>query len=406
MTYEATLDYLFSQLPIYQRVGKAAYKADLSNTIALCEILKNPERGLKVVHVAGTNGKGSVSHIVASVLQEAGFKTGLYTSPHLKDFRERIRINGEMIPKDYVVDFVARYRTQFEPINASFFEMTVGLAFRYFADEEVDIAVIEVGLGGRLDSTNVVSPEVSVITNIGLDHTQLLGDTLALIATEKAGIIKEGIPVVIGESLPATKPVFEKIAAENHTSIHWAENAPPFPFPTDLTGNYQQINLRTASATFDELRLKGWPISDEHMRGGVLQVVHSTGLTGRWQKISSDPLTICDVGHNQDGLILVLDQIAATPHEKLHFVIGMVNDKNISEVLSMLPKDAEYYFTEAKIPRALPVAELHAQASQLGLNGLVIKEVKHAIETAQSRATAKDLVFVGGSVFVVAEALS
>ncbi len=401
--YQQTLDYLFSQLPIYQRVGKAAYKADLNNTIALCQLLGHPENGFRSIHVAGTNGKGSTSHILASILMEAEYKVGLYTSPHLADFRERIRINGQMIPESFVVDFVANHRKDFEPIQPSFFELTVGMAFQYFTAQKVDIAVIETGLGGRLDSTNVITPEVSVITNIGLDHTHLLGDTIEQIATEKAGIIKDGVPVVIGHANAIAHEVFVATAAQRSAPIHFAAKQPPFSYPTDLLGNYQLENLKTARTTIGLLQQLGWNIDEQHIQQGARHVVENTGLLGRWQVLQQHPLTIADIGHNEDGIKQVLQQIKATPHQHLHFVLGMVNDKACDQVLAMLPKTATYYFCEAKIPRALPLAELHSNARAHGLQGHPYASVQQALESAQNNANESDLVFVGGSTFVVAE---
>ena len=405
MDYRQTLDYLYRQLPIFQRVGKAAYKADLSNTLALCAALGNPEDALKgkAVHIAGTNGKGSTSHIVASILQEAGLKVGLYTSPHLRDFRERIKLNGEMIPEQYVVDFVAKYKNSFEPVHPSFFELTVGMAFQYFKEEEVDIAVIEVGLGGRLDSTNVITPAVSVITNISLDHTNLLGNTVEEIAMEKAGIIKAHIPVVIGYASSITRPLFSRVADERITSIQFTQDLTLPKLQTDLGGSYQQANVRTAQAAINVLLERGWDISEEHIIAGAGNVVRNTGFAGRWQTLSQNPLTITDIGHNEDGIRQVLHQIEQTPHTNLHMVIGMVNDKDVDAILELLPSSASYYFCEAKIPRALPVADLAAKAAKSGLQGQQIADVNAALEAAKKAATTDDLVFVGGSAFVVAE---
>lgn len=403
MDYQQTLDYLYRQLPIFQRVGKAAYKADLSNTIALCKLLDNPEHGFKSVHIAGTNGKGSTSHAIASILQEAGLKTGLYTSPHLRDFRERIRINGEMIPKQYVVDFVERYREGFEPMQTSFFELTVGMAFKYFTEEQIDIAVIETGLGGRLDSTNVILPEVSVITNISLDHTNLLGNTISEIAGEKAGIIKKDTPVVIGATVPESKAVFEAKAADMGAPILYAENESDFPYSTDLRGSYQAENLRTAKLAVEQLIKKGWDLSQRDIEAGANAVIKNTGFAGRWQQLSDSPLTITDIGHNEEGVREVLKQLALTPHEHLHFVLGVVNDKDIDTILTMLPKTATYYFCAAKIPRALAVDDLQLKAQSHSLNGQRYNSVNAAKEAAQNAAKSGDLVFIGGSAFVVAE---
>ncbi len=431
MNYQETLDYLFSQLPMFQRIGSAAYKADLDNTIALCKLLGNPENKFKSVHVAGTNGKGSTSHMLASVLQSAGLKVGLYTSPHLKDFRERIKINGEMIPEKNVIDFVANYKHDFEKIQLSFFEMTVGLAFDYFAHEQVDVAVIEVGLGGRLDSTNVITPLVSVITNISFDHVALLGDTLEKIAGEKAGIIKDNIPVVIGETTPETKNVFLEKAKKHHTEILFAKEiykttnagygqsqAPNLvidvekngkklyaDLKSELPGFYQLKNIATVLATIDVLNQKGFSLTETIIRNGIMHVIKNTGLLGRWQVLSENPLTIADTGHNEAGIKEVLKQIALTPHKQLHFVMGMVNDKDISGILRLLPKNAIYYFCKAQIPRALDADELAVQAKAAGLNGNVYTSVKNALENAQQGAKEGDLIFVGGSTFTVAEAI-
>lgn len=429
MNYQQTLDYLFSQLPMFQRIGSAAYKADLDNTIALCRLLGNPENKFRSIHVAGTNGKGSSSHMLASVLQSAGLKVGLYTSPHLKDFRERIKINGEMMPEKNVVDFVANYKTDFEKIRLSFFEMTVGLAFDYFANEKVDIAVIEVGLGGRLDSTNVITPLVSVITNISFDHVALLGDTLEKIAAEKAGIIKDNVPVVIGEAVAETKPVFlekasrhaapivfaeERYKARNIRAVHSGKlkllmdiekdgNRTFADLESELPGLYQQKNIPTVLATIDQLNEQGFGLTESVIRDGIKNVIKNTGLLGRWQVLSDSPLTIADTGHNEAGIREVLKQISLTPHDRLHFVLGMVNDKDISTVLKMLPKNAAYYFCKARIPRALAAEELAAKAKEAGLTGEIYPSVAEALAAARQKAKQNDLVFTGGSTFTVAE---
>ncbi|MBK7182228.1 MAG: bifunctional folylpolyglutamate synthase/dihydrofolate synthase [Bacteroidetes bacterium] len=427
MNYQQTLDYMYSQLPMFQRIGSAAYKDNLDNTIAICKLLNNPETKFKSIHVAGTNGKGSTSHMLASILQSAGYRVGLYTSPHLKDFRERIKINGELIPENYVIDFVSTYKNDFEKIQPSFFEMTVGLAFDYFANSNIDIAVVEVGLGGRLDSTNVITPELSIITNISFDHTALLGNTLEKIAIEKAGIIKKGIPVVIGETHPETKSIFE--TKSKYASIVFADqlfetkkihldNKENFflemdvfkneamyleKLQSELLGKYQQKNIPTVLAAIEQLATKGFSITEQHIREGIKTVIRQTGLLGRWQILSTTPLTIADTGHNEAGIKEVLDQIQLTPHQQLHFVIGMVNDKDITTILKMLPKNAIYYFCKAAIPRALPAKELAEQANSIGLNGKTFNSVKEALTTAQNSAKQKDLVFVGGSTFIVAE---
>ena len=404
MTYQQTLDYLFKQLPMYQRIGNAAYKTDLQNTISLCNILDNPQYKFKSIHIAGTNGKGSTSHIIASVLQEVGYKVGLYTSPHLKDFRERVKINGEMIPENEVIAFVENYKTQFEQINLSFFEWTVGLAFDYFANQEVDIAVIETGLGGRLDSTNVITPEVSVITNIGLDHTQFLGDTLPKIAVEKAGIIKPNVPVVIGETQTEIRNVFKDKAKDVKAPILFADReAKQKKYECDLKGLYQQKNIQTAVIALKQLQNIGWNIAEQHITKGLKRVVKNTGLMGRWQVLQDNPLVICDTGHNEAGITYNMQQLEEMSYNKLHFVFGAVNDKSIANILQLLPKQASYYFCEANIPRALNVEDLYKQANDVGLKGVKIKNVKEALNKAKSMATNDDVIFVGGSTFVVAE---
>lgn len=403
MNYLETLDYLFNQLPMYQRVGNAAYKANLDNTYRLSEILNHPEKQFKSVHIAGTNGKGSTSHMLAAVLQEAGYKVGLYTSPHLKDFRERIKINGEMISENDVIDFVKEYKHEFEKIQLSFFEWTVGLAFHYFANQKVDIAIIETGLGGRLDSTNIVTPEVAVITNISMDHTQFLGDTLAKIAAEKAGIIKSTIPVIIGETQAEIKHVFIEKANQLNAPIQFADEGLIQEYESDLKGAYQQQNKKTVIATIYILQQLGWKIAENHIKQGLLNVVKNTGLMGRWQVLSKQPFTVCDTGHNEAGIKLILAQINQQSFEKLHFVLGVVNDKDIANILQLLPKNATYYFCQAKIPRALDVNILAEKASAVGLSGTTFPSVEAAYQAAQKNATAQDMIFIGGSTFVVAE---
>lgn len=388
---------------MYQRVGQSAYKADLSATIHLANYLNNPEKSFKTIHVAGTNGKGSTSHMLASVFQEAGYKTGLYTSPHLKDFRERIKINGEMIPKQYVSDFVEKHKPYFEKNKLSFFEMTVGLAFDYFRKEEVDIAIIEVGMGGRLDSTNIITPEVSVITNIGLDHTQFLGNTLEKVAGEKGGIIKEGIPVIIGETLPETKWIFEKIASERNAAITFAETIESSTYNSDLKGSYQQKNIKTVLTTLRILQQKGWNISKENIKSGLLNTIKNTDLMGRWQVLNENPKVICDTGHNKEGLQLVMEQLSKEAFKNLHIVLGVVSDKDLASVLPLFPKDAIYYFCKPNIPRGLDASLLLSQARGFGLIGEEYISVKKAYLTAVEKASPNDLVFVGGSTFVVAE---
>jgi dihydrofolate synthase/folylpolyglutamate synthase len=390
---------------MYQRVGQSAYKADLATTITLANYLKNPEKSFKSVHVAGTNGKGSTSHMLASVFQEAGYKTGLYTSPHLKDFRERIKIDGEMIPKKYVSEFVEKHKPYFAENQLSFFEMTVGLAFDFFRNEKVDIAIIEVGMGGRLDSTNIITPEVSVITNIGLDHTQFLGNTLEKVAAEKGGIIKEGIPVIIGETLPETKQVFKKIALEKNAPISFAKTIDSSGYTSDLKGIYQQRNIKTVLAALKTLQKNGWKISEENIKKGLLNTIKNTGLMGRWQVLRENPKVICDTAHNKDGLQLVMEQLAAENYEKLHIVLGVVNDKDLTSVLPLFPKNAIYYFCKPKIPRGLDASLLLSQARGFELVGEDYISVKKAYLAATEVASAKDLIFVGGSTFVVAEVL-
>lgn len=405
MDYQQTLDYLFAQLPMYQRQGKAAYKADLNNTIALMDYLGHPENGFKSIHVGGTNGKGSVSHMLAAILQEQGYKVGLYTSPHLKDFRERIRINGEMITKEAVVSFVEKHRSWMEDHSISFFEWTVGLAFEHFTNQEVDIAIIEVGMGGRLDSTNVIEPELSVITNIGLDHTQFLGDTHAKIASEKAGIIKLGVPVVIGSTLPDTKTVFAEKAAECGAPITYAEDMDTPSYSCDLIGSYQAENKRTAMTAIDILRSAGWEVSEEAIVNGFKNVSRTTGLLGRWQVLGHVPFIVCDTAHNREGLSYTMKQLAATPHNNLHIVFGVVNDKNLSDIIDLLPKNAAYYCCAANIARALPTDKLVSELRANNFECAGFESVQNALEAARSRAANNDVIYIGGSTFVVAEIL-
>ena len=390
---------------MYQRLGKAAYKEDLSNTIELLEYLDNPHQRFKTVHVAGTNGKGSTSHMLASVLHEAGFKVGLYTSPHLKDFRERIKVNGRMISKDAVSTFVAQNKTFFEANELSFFEMTVGLAFSYFEKKAVDIAIIEVGLGGRLDSTNVITPEVAVITNIGLDHTQFLGDTLSKIAREKAGIIKPNVPVVIGETLPESKVVFTEIADKNKASISFAENQDASKYETDLLGDYQELNKRTVLSALTVLKNQGWKVSEKAVVKGLKNTVQNTGILGRWQVLQDNPKVICDTAHNPDGLKLTLNQLKSETYERLHIVLGTVDEKDLSTILSLFPVDAVYYFCKPDVPRGLNMKTLEHKAATFGLFGEVYLSVKMAYRNALKNANENDVIFIGGSTFTVAEVL-
>ena len=390
---------------MYQRIGAAAYKVDVSNTLKLMAHLKEPQSSFKSVHVAGTNGKGSTSHMLASVFQDAGYKVGLYTSPHLKDFRERIKLNGKMIPEQKVVDFVENHRSFFEENQLSFFEMTVGLAFDYFKNEKVDIAIIEVGLGGRLDSTNVINPEVSVITNIGLDHTQFLGTTLAEIASEKAGIIKSKIPVVIGEAKPETTAVFIDKARKEKSPILFVEEEELPEFKTDLLGNYQIKNYKTAHATLGVLKQKGWGISNKNIENGFLNVAKNTGLQGRWQLLNKSPKVICDTAHNIEGLSLVLNQLKKEGFDQLHIVLGVVADKNLDAILPLFPRNATYYFCKPAVVRGLAVAKLQQKARAYELIGKSYVTVREAYKSAMTAAKAKDLIFIGGSTFVVAEIL-
>lgn len=406
MNYKETIDYLFGQLPMYQRQGKAAYKANLDNTWALMDLLKHPYKNFKSIHVGGTNGKGSTSHMLASVLQEQGYKVGLYTSPHLVDFRERIKINGQLISEAKVVEFVEQYRAQFEAINLSFFEWTVGLAFHYFAQQKVDVAIVEVGLGGRLDSTNVINPMLSIITNIGLDHTQFLGDTHEKIAQEKAGIIKQNTPVIIGETTPETKAVFWEVAQKQNAPITFCEDLSENNLPTcDLKGSYQKANIKTANEAIKQLIASGITVSEEAIKTGFNNVVKNTGLLGRWQIIQRHPQVICDTGHNNEGVEHLVNQLKEISNNQLHIVWGMVNDKNIESVIQLLPKTANYYFTQASIPRALAANKLQSVAQKNGLQGEVYDSVKKAYKKALEKAQANDLVFVGGSTFVVADFL-
>jgi len=403
MNYNETLDWMFSQLPMYQREGKTAFKKDLTNSIALSKHLNFPEQKFKTIHVAGTNGKGSTSHILASVLQEAGYKVGLYTSPHLKDFRERIKINGKEIRKIDVINFIKRNNTFLAKHKLSFFEMTVGLAFDCFAKQEVDIAIIEVGLGGRLDSTNIISPEVSVITNIGLDHTQFLGETLPEIAFEKGGVIKSNIPVVIGEYQKEIFSVFEEIANKNNAPLFLAWKSDFDNYETDLKGNYQNKNAKTALQTICLLNDKGFEISEENIKDGLLKVVNNTGLLGRWQVLNEQPKVICDTGHNKEGLLYIFEQLESEFYDQLHIVFGVVNDKDLTTILPLFPKTASYYFCKPSIPRGLEAFELQQKCAEYGLEGEIFKSVNQAYSSALKKASNTDLIFVGGSTFVVAE---
>ena len=394
---------MYFRLPMYQRQGAPALKKDLTNSVAFSRHLGKPESQYPSVHVAGTNGKGSTSHMIASVLQAAGYKVGLYTSPHLKDFRERVRVNGEMISEEEVVQFVETNKRFLEEHSLSFFELTVGMAFDHFARHQVDIAVVEVGLGGRLDSTNIINPLVSVITNIGLDHTQFLGETLPEIAFEKGGIIKPGVPVVIGETQKETLPVFEKLAQERVAPLIFANQESESIFETDLIGSYQQKNLQTSLKTIEQLRQAGFEISDTHIQEGLLHVADNTGLRGRYQVLRDHPKVICDTAHNREGLELVLDQVMKEDAENLHFVLGFVNDKDLDTVLPLFPKEANYYFCRPDIPRGLDGEVLRKKASGFDLMGQSYESVNQAYKAALKNAGSEDLIYVGGSTFVVAE---
>ena len=429
MTYAETLDYLYSQLPMFQRVGAAGYKPGLERTEELVAAMSNPERQLRTVHVAGTNGKGSSSNLLAAVLQAAGYKVGLYTSPHLKEFTERVKVNGQDLAPDYLVAWVTRWQPLFEQVQPSFFEMCVALAFSYFAAETVDVAIIEVGLGGRLDSTNIIRPLVSLITNISFDHQHLLGDTLPQIAAEKAGIIKPGVPAIISQTQPEVQAVFKHKAAAEQAPLLFADQhyhtellrtpAPDEDFQQltishdgqslldnlvlGLVGDYQRLNLPGVLATLDELRRQGFLIPEAAVREGLRDVSRLTGFRGRWTILGRRPLVICDTGHNEAGIQFIVAQLARLPQQRLHFVLGVVNDKDVSKMLTLLPTEATYYFCQANIPRALPAAELAARAAAVGLRGTVYGPVPAAVAAARAAAGPDDVVFIGGSTFVVAE---
>lgn len=402
MTYKETINWLFNQLPVFQNIGASAYKKDLTNTLLLVEHLNHPERNFKTIHVAGTNGKGSTSSMIASVFMEAGYKVGLYTSPHLKDFRERITINGKMISKNYVHKFVTTHKSFFENTELSFFEMTVGLAFEYFSDKKVDIAIIEVGMGGRLDSTNIITPLLSVITNIGKDHTQFLGDTLEKIAFEKAGIIKPNIPVVIGEYTSETKPVFLEVAKQNHSEIHFAQDQIHPDYTCGLLGDYQLKNKKTVIETFRNLK-SDFIISEEDIKKGILNVVRNTNLQGRWQILQESPKAICDTAHNAHGLEIVMNQLKKEKFNQLHIVLGVVNDKDLASILPLFPKNAIYYFCKPKVQRGLDAKILKEKAAPYNLKGNTYNSVSIAYKNAKANSNTKDLIYIGGSTFVVAE---
>ena len=394
---------------MFQQVGAGAYKEGLANTWALDEHLGHPHRSYRTIHIAGTNGKGSCSHTLAAILQEAGYRVGLYTSPHLLDFRERIRVNGQPVPEEYVIRFVEEERAFFEPLHPSFFELTTAMAFRYFADAGVDVAVVEVGLGGRLDCTNIIRPDLCIITNISLDHVQFLGDTLAKIAGEKAGIIKPGIPVVIGEATPETRPVFAKRAEETGAPIHFAEEEAVRDYPDmefELKGLYQAKNRRTLLAALPLLQEAGYRIREEHIRNGFARVTELTGLMGRWQKLQEHPMLVCDTGHNVGGIQYIAEQLRRQTCRQLHIVIGMVNDKDVRGALALLPHEAVYYFTQASVKRALPAEQLARLAAEAGLEGEVYPDVLSAVRAAQEKSLPEDFIFVGGSTFIVADLLA
>lgn len=426
LNYQQTIDYLFNRLPMFSRLGAAAYKGSLTDTIKLCEAVGNPHLQFKSIHIAGTNGKGSVSHMLSAIFQTAGYTTGLYTSPHLKDFRERIKVDGKMVEEAFVIEFTGRIRPLIEALEPSFFEITVAMAFSWFARQKVDIAVIEVGLGGRLDSTNIITPVLSVITNISYDHTNMLGNTLEEIAGEKAGIIKPEIPVVVGETLPETKPVFEQKAKEADAPVYfanelrwvseWKQEKQKLvvtvgiqhtderkEYVLEVTGLYQIKNLLTVLEAIYRLQLQGWKIAETNIDEGLLHVKKLTGLHGRWETIHHNPFTVLDVGHNEDGIKQIVEQLEHCNFQKLHIVIGFVKDKDIDKLLSLLPKYADYYFTKAQIPRALPENNLAAKAKEFDLNGKAFPEVMQALQQAIDYAHKDDMILVCGSVFIVAE---
>ncbi len=425
MNYEQTLDYLYTRLPMFQRTGATAYKEGLGNSLSLDTYLNHPHRKYRTIHVGGTNGKGSTSHLLAAVLQKAGYKTGLYTSPHLVDFRERIRVNGKMIEKEFVVDFVEKHSAYSETIHPSFFELTMMMAFDYFARQQVDVAIIEVGLGGRLDSTNIITPDVSVITNISFDHVQFLGDTLSKIAVEKAGIIKSGVPVVIGEAEGDVADTFRNKAVEVKAPIYFVQEEKPIlsaqPRQTggwnyatkkfgeiwgELGGLCQDKNAATVLQTLELLIQEGYKISQIAVQQGFAEVTTLTGLQGRWQKLGESPKIICDTGHNEGGMQYIVQQLANEKYDQLHIVIGVVNDKDVRKILSMLPRHARYYFTKASIPRALDERELQELASTFNLQGDIFASVPEAVAAARQAAQPKDFIYIGGSTFIVADALS
>jgi dihydrofolate synthase/folylpolyglutamate synthase len=404
MTYKESINWLFNQLPVFQNIGAAAYKEDLTNTLLLTAHLNHPERNFKTIHIAGTNGKGSTSSMIASVFMEAGYKVGLYTSPHLKDFRERITINGKKISKNYVHQFILKHKSFFEKTELSFFEMTVGLAFQYYSDKKVDIAIIEVGMGGRLDATNVITPLLSVITNIGKDHTQFLGNTLEKIAFEKAGIIKPNIPVVIGEYTAETKSVFLEAAKKNNSEIYFAQDENHPDYPCGLLGDYQFKNKKTVIETFRKFK-SDFKISEKNIINGILNVVQNTSLQGRWQILQQNPKVICDTAHNSHGLEMVMNQIKNEKYNQLHIVLGVVNDKDLESILPLFPKNVNYYFCKPKIERGLAAKILQEKAKSYQLIGNTYASVSKAYKNALHESSVKDVIFIGGSNFVVAEIL-
>ena len=404
MTYIEAIDYLYNHAPMFQAHGRQAYKSGLDTTLALDAHFGHPHQAYYTIHIAGTNGKGSTSHLLASVLQCAGYKVGLYTSPHLRDFCERIRVDGTAIPHERVASLVADHRALIDTLQPSFFEITTALAFLYFAEQQVDVAVIEVGLGGRLDCTNIITPALSVITNISLDHTDILGDTIAKIAVEKAGIIKPNVPVVVGETQAETAPIFVAQAANAHAPIIFADQLPRTALPPcALHGNYQAKNLKTVLAAIEQLQQCGFDIAPQAIADGLLQVVERTHLQGRWQTLSENPRIICDTGHNEGGIRYVVEQLQQQKYDRLHIVFGMVKDKNIDAVLQMLPREATYYFTQAHIPRALDATLLQHQALSFGLRGNAYSDTHEALDAARRAAAPDDLIFVGGSNYVIAE---
>ncbi len=426
MTYSQTIDYLFSKLPMYSRIGAAAFKKDLTNIKKLCNFLNDPYKNFKSIHVAGTNGKGSVSHMLAAILQKAGYKTGLYTSPHLKDFRERIKINGEMVDEEFVTSFTERIMPVMEEIEPSFFEITVAMAFEFFSEQKVDVAIIETGLGGRFDSTNIITPELSVITNIGWDHMNILGDNLEKIAFEKAGIIKKNIPIVVGEILPETEKVFKEVAKEKNSSViiaseerqainwHWekheliVEVAHRYRtdhqlYKLDLPGIYQTKNLLTVLEVCGQLQQTGWNVEEETIKTALLEVKKTTGLHGRWEVIQAHPLVVLDVAHNEDGIKMLMEQVEVTERDHLHVVLGLVKDKESEKILSLFPKLANYYFTQANIPRAMDKEILREQAEKFELDGEIYSDVNNAIKAALAKALKEDMILVCGSVFLIGD---